>query len=268
MRVILIAVVALLLIIGAIIIGLVSYNNTQQGYTNATATARANANATATANANATATANANATATANANATATANANATATALVTSHYPPFTTLAFSDALTSGNINSGWSSATQCQATSTGYQVSIARAGFLEECFNLSNNYTDFAYQVNMTITQGDCGGLVFRAQDNQNFYTYIICQNGQFNAILFVKNANAGSTKVANSSAIHTGLNQTNTLAVVVQGDTSNLYVNGQHVDSFTDTTFTHGGIGVLASDNTAPTAVNYTNAVVWTAS
>ena len=58
------------------------------------------------------------------------------------------------------------------------------------------------------------------------------------------------------------------NMVAVVVQGDTFNFYVNGQNIYSVRDTTFTHGAVGVVANDNTSPTTVDYTNALVWTAS
>jgi hypothetical protein len=254
MRVILIAAIALVLVLGGIAFGFISYNNAQQSNANATATA-----------ANSTATARANQTATAHAIETATANANATATALVTSQYPPFTTLALNDPL-NANSASGWNTVSACQFTPTGYQVSISQTGYYEACFAANTNFTDFAYQVNMTINQGDCGGLVVRAVDNQNYYTFDVCQNGQYNFNLYVKNANAGSTKSTASSAIKTGLKQVNTLAVVVQGDTYNLYVNGQHVNTFTDSTFTHGFIGVLSYDVTSPTVVDYDHALVWT--
>lgn len=266
-RSILLAVVALIVIIAAASGFFVIHNN-QVAQQNANATATANAAGTA--NAHATATANANATGTALANATATAlaNANATATAQTTSQYSPFTILALNDPLTSSSSASGWASASQCQFSATGYQVSIAQAGYNEDCFATATNFTDFAYQVTMTITKGDCGGLIFRAVDTQNFYIFEVCQNGQFNSLLYVKNANTASTKVANSTAIHTGINQVNLLAVVVQGNTFNFYANSQHIDTVTDSTFTHGSIGVMANDQSTPTAVTYANALVWTAS
>ena len=268
MQIIILATIVIILIIGGLGGFFVIHNN-QVAQQNADATATASAHAAATAHANATATANANATGTAIANATATAiaNANATATAIATSHYPPFTILALNDPL-STNSASGWNEVSECQFTSAGYQVSIAQAGYYQECLATSTNFSDFAYQVTMTIAQGDCGGLVFRAVDAQNYYILYVCQNGQYQSARYVKNVNTGSTSLTTSSAIHTGLHQVNTVAVVVQGDTFNFYVNGQHIYSVTDTTFTHGAVGVVANDNTSPTTVDYTNALVWTAS
>ena len=271
-QIILIAAIVLVLIIGGLSSFFVIHNN-QVAQQNANATATANANATGTAqalaNATGTAVANANATATAIANATATAiaHANATATAMTMSQYPPFSILALNDSLTSTSA-SGWSTGTQCQFMSTGYQVSIARTGFDQGCLATSTNFGDFAYQVTMTIVQGDCGGLIFRAVNAQNYYAFLVCQNGKYIAALFVNTAVEKSPPAATSSAIHTGLQQVNTLAVVLQGNTFNLYVNGQRVDTFPDSTFTHGAVGVLAADINSPTAVDYTNALVWTAS
>ena len=39
-----------------------------------------------------------------------------------------------------------------------------------------------------MTIAQGDCGGLVFRAVDAQNYYILYVCQNGQYQSARYVK--------------------------------------------------------------------------------
>ena len=265
MRSILLALIAFIVIVAAASSFFVIHNN--QVAQQQAATATANANATTFARDTATANANATGTAIANATGTAIANANATATALATSHFPPFTNVALNDALTS-NSGSNWNQGTACQFTSAGYQTSIAQAGFFEKCFAGSTDFNNFAFQVTMTITKGDCGGLMFRAVDNQNFYAFYVCANGAFNAVLYVKGADAGSTKVATSSAIHSGLNQSNTLAVVVQGNTYNLYANGQNIDSFTDSTFTHGSIGVMAVDISSPTVVVYANALVWTGS
>ncbi len=93
-------------------------------------------------------TANSRATAQANSNASATAAISASATAVSNSLYRPFTKLALSDPLTSSN--SQWNSASGCQFTSGGYQVS-AQAGFFQWCLN-AHRFGELAYQVTMTI--------------------------------------------------------------------------------------------------------------------
>ncbi len=258
-RTIILAVIALVIILGGVGAFFVVHNNqVAQQNINATATAQANTHALATA--------------TANANVTATAAVNATATAVVTSHYPPFTNLALYDSLTSSN--SQWDSGSQCQFTSAGYQVSIARSGFFQWCLN-TKQLGDLAYQATMNIQQGDCGGLIFRYVDSNDFYLFEVCQDGTYNVGDFVSGKATYLYPNANksSSAIHQGANQSNVIAVSVQGDTVNMFVNGQSIDTATSTTLTsstfkQGQIGLLADDTADPTSVTYTNVLVWTAS
>jgi hypothetical protein len=65
--------------------------------------------------------------------------------------------------------------------------------------------------------------------------------------------------------SFFHTGPNETNLLAVVVQNGTITLYVNGQEVTSIGDTTYTHGAIGVFAGTNSNGADVEFSNVRVW---
>ena len=261
-RAVVLAVIALAIILAGLG-GFFIYHNNQvqvaQNNTNATATARTQAN-------------NTNATATASVQAQATQNVSLTATAMVTSHYPPFTNLAFSDPFTSSS-DSQWDASSACKPGSNGYQVSVAQVGTFQWCRKLSSTYSDFAFQVNMTIQSGDGGGMVFRAVDNNNFYVMMVCADGTYDAGLF-KNGNSNwatpVTQRSSSPAIHQGSGQQNIVAIVVQGNTFNLYVNGfsKIVDTFTDSsnTFSQGSIALLANDFTNPTSVVYTNAVVWT--
>jgi serine/threonine protein kinase len=259
---IVLALVALLVIVGAVGGFLIRNNQIAQDNTNATATSQSQTQALA----------RTHATATANARASATASANLTATAVVTSHFPPFTNLAFHDALTTDNAQ--WPSSSICQFSSSGYQISIAQAGTFESCSpTTATKYTDFAFQVTMTIKSGDCGGLLFRVVDKNNFYIVLICSDGTYDLGDFLNNKPSWATDLAkrsSSSTIRQGTGQQNVVAIVAQGSTFNLYVNDltKVTDSLTDNanTFTQGSIGLLASDFANPTSVLYTDALVWT--
>ncbi len=204
------------------------------------------------------------------AQAQATLNANAMATALVTSHFLPFTKVAFTDPLTSSS-DSKWSAKSACKASSTGYQVSVAQVGYYQPCPQLSLTFNDFAFQVNKAIQSGDCGGIIFREVDAKNFYMVLVCSDGTYDFGRF-QNGNPlwtyNLSHSQTSSAIHQGTGQQNVIAVVVQGNTFNLYVNDltNHIKTFTDNTFSQGSIALVANDSTNPTSVVYTNAVVWT--
>ncbi len=122
-----------------------------------------------------------------------------------------------------------------------------------------------------MTIQQGDCGGLVFRAVDPNNYRMFEICQDGTYNEAVVSNGTLAwASSQNSYSTAIHRGLKQANVLTIVVQGNAFNLYINGSGspVAVFTSSTLSQGAIGVLADDQTNPTSVVYTHALVWTAS
>ncbi len=262
-RRILLAVIALVIILAAVGTFLLINHNNQVAQQNANATATVQ-----TSHNQATATALAQQ----NATATAIANANATATAVVTSHYPPFTNVALFDTLTSPT--SAWNSSSTCQFGSSGYMVSIQQAHTLQYCVNNSGQFGQIAYQVTMTVQQGDCGGLVFRHVDANNFYFMDVCQDGSYDVGDFVNGTeNLRYNNTQPSSAIIQGTGKQNVIAITVQGDTVNVFINGHSVDTVTSqalTTsfFSQGEIGLLADNLGNPTAVSYTNALVWTAS
>ncbi len=161
-RSIVLAVIALVIILAGVGSFFIYHNNqVAQENSNATATVQTSHN-----NATATVLAQQNATA------TAVANIHLTATAIATSPYAPFTNVRLNDPLTASS-DSQWSSASACQATTNGYQVSIAQVNVFEYCSYLTGTFGDSAYQVTMNIQQGDCGGLIFRYVDNNNFFFF-----------------------------------------------------------------------------------------------
>ena len=240
--------------------------------------ASSNANATATTQANSTATiVAANATGIAEANAIATQNAtNATATATVYQNlYNQSTsgTPALSDPLSDNSNGNGWNVGTNnsggsCQFAGGAYHISQTRTNYFWSC-TTSGNFSDFAYQVQMQIIKGDDGGVAFRVNiTNNTFYGYVFAvgQNGSYQLFVCPPNTTScNSLSSSSSSAINQGLNQTNLVTVIVKGNTITLYVNQQEIESMTDSTFSHGQIGVIAEDNSNATEVVYSNAKVW---
>ena len=68
-----------------------------------------------------------------------------------------------------------------------------------------------------------------------------------------------------ASTSSIHTGLGQTNLIAVAVNNDILNLYVNHQLINTQQDSTFSSGQIAVVAESVNSPTEVVFRIARVW---
>lgn len=215
---------------------------------------------------------NATNTATAPVNATATASAAATATIVVKypDPYSPPGMLALNDPLSDNSQGYGWGEFTTnsiggaCQFTGGAYHVSQSKAGFEVSCKASTTNFSNFAFEVQMRIIQGDCGGLIFRydTTNDKNFYQFRVCQDG----IYVLSNSYSITLARNSSSAIYTGLNQSNLIAVVANGSTLDLYVNNQRIDSVSDSSYSQGEIGVAAIYITGPTEVVYSNAKVWT--
>ncbi len=134
-----------------------------------------------------------------------------------------------------------------------------------------SPDFSNFAFEVEMTIIKGDIGGIGFRFGNTLHTkYEFYVAQNGTVE--LFVAQGTATTKTLVEpvvSPAVHQGLNQTNIIAVVAQGNTITLYANRQQIASVTDNTYSHGQIGLYASSYATaghPTEVVYSNARVWT--
>ena len=251
---------------------------TATGQANALSTARASGAATAQANTLATAQANgvasAQITATAAAIATAQANANATASASHTSDpYPPYTgTLALSDPLSSNNQGNGWdeyaNNVSACSFTGGAYQVKETKNQYYADCFS-TPYFGNFAYQVQMQIAQGDCGGIIFRADASHAlFYFFRVCQDGSYALLRYVDNTNTNAVMLGegNSNAIQTGPGATNIIAAVANSDQISLYANNQYIASAVDNNYSVGHIALFAQSEGNTTDVNFSNLMVWT--
>jgi eukaryotic-like serine/threonine-protein kinase len=219
-------------------------------------------------------------------NATATQenlNTGLTATAQVTTSafasnldpYPPTGVLAFADPLnnssTSHWVEDSNSYGGACHIKDGAYYVSQANNNHIENCLE-GLNYGNFAFEVQMKMLQGDCGGIIFHADDqsrNSNFYLFDVCENGGYDLFNYMTSNGQNSKSLASgaSSAMQVGYDQPNLLAVVVHGSTIDLYVNHVHIHSVHDSTHNYGLLGLVAvSYANYATSVAYNYARVWT--
>ncbi len=250
----------------------------------ATATAQDNTFRTETAQAQATVVANTGATATAVVNATATvvAEKNATATTIASgaNPYPPYSgSLVLSDPLSGNNqghqwqVNSDGATGNSCQFVNGAYHVVDAQ-NFSGACFATATNFSNFTYQVDMTFVRAgqsfDGGGIAIRSSGN-NYYFFEIFESGRYTFAACAGNDCSHAVAEGLSQGIpsfHTGLNRSNTIAIVANGNSFELYVNGERVAgpvSDATNTSSHGMIGVYGEATDATTEVVYRNAKVW---
>lgn len=208
------------------------------------------------------------------ATATAQAHIMATATAENSNPYPPGGgTLALNDSLrdnSSLNFGEASISGITCQFTKGAYHVATTGQS-TALCVAPATDFSNFVYEVQMTIIKGDAGGVFFRADWNsKKLYFFYVSVAGTYGLILYTDSSHTKSlTNAALSAAIHRGLNQTNLIAVGANGNTITLYINHQLIDSVNDSTYSHGQIGLGATafvNSVDPTEVAYNNAKVWT--
>ena len=258
-RVILLIGLALLLVVAGV--GLVSMVRSNQIATNsaiATATSQANIAATPTTPAHAGATVNASNTTIADPSSPQVLYNQATAGNPIL------------DDQLNGQSADNWDEYTQagvsCTFTGNAYHVIMQQTDYVTLCFAHATNFSNFAFQVQMTIIKGDGGGLIFRANKSSS-YRFRVSQDGTYDLISIDANNNIGRpTGSESSSAIKTGLNQPNLLTVVARGSHIYLYVNKQYLTDVSDSISSSGMIGLFAVDFGNQTEVAYTNAQVWT--
>ena len=136
-------------------------------------------------------------------------------------------------------------------------------------CLAQATTFGDLAYQVQMTIVQGEMGGIVFRADSSQTkYYTFFIDRSGHYTLIASVDRTTVNDRTLSEgtSASIKTGLNQANLLTVIAQGRSISLYINRQFIASASDSTYRDGHIGVFGGNQSqAPADVIFSQVQVW---
>jgi len=116
-------------------------------------------------------------------------------------------------------------------------------------------SFTDVRIEVQATKQAGSTDnndfGLICRYQDESNYYYFIISSDGYY-GIGKVKDGVQNLIDMADNNMLPTDTitvgDATNTIRADCVGSTLTLYVNGQQVDSKTDTDFTEGNVGLMA--------------------
>lgn len=202
---------------------------------------------------------------------TATSTVSPTNTAVPDNYTSPGGTISMNDSLQ--QPDSQWSNMSftsldgQCQFANASYQVTATNPNYFIYCPD-HTPFINFVFEVQMTITQGDCGGVVFRDTKGILGYSYLfeVCQDGTYSLALFHNNDNPQALIPSQpSTAIHKGHFQINTIAVVANGPQLTLYVNYQNVGQKSDNTYNGGEVGVVAYPVSQSTGVIYQDAKVW---
>lgn len=244
-----IALIALMFLLAAVVVGSGSYllashflrGNSAQGNPNATATALAKH---------------------------AAANAAATATAIATANpYAPKTgTLVLNDPLQDNSKDYKWDEALmnngstvfRCSFANAAYHITADNSGALicnPEAPALT--LSDVAFEVKVTIIKGSEAGVVVRFDQVKGLgYLFSIDTNGNYTistANFVTTDASQRYTVLRHGSngRIKQGLNQTNLVAIVANKSSISVYVNGSFIDTTQDASLANGQIGIYGSSD-----------------
>ncbi len=110
--------------------------------------------------------------------------------------------------------------------------------------------FGDFVLDVDATQVAGpndNTYGVIFRYQDDRNFYRLDISGDGYFAVLKRKDGAWSKLQDYATTPAVKQG-NMTNHLQVIAKGNQFTFNVNGQIVKTFSDNDFPNGNVGVTA--------------------
>jgi hypothetical protein len=142
-------------------------------------------------------------------------------------------------------------------------------SGRLLSCSAQATNYSNLAFQVEITVISGHSGGLVIRSDSVGSGYHFRISTDGTYIFKKYFVDNNNTAIETAlvsgNTPAITQGTNQPNTLAIVARGSTFYLYINQQYVNQVTDNTYKSGRVGVFVDSDAGGAKSQFRNAVVW---
>jgi hypothetical protein len=157
---------------------------------------------------------------------------------------------------------------TGCAFKDSAYHVSEAQQGFLQPCIAENTSFSNFVYQVQVTLDQGNQAqfGLVFQVDStNQSYYFFYIGSDGSYALDVYTSSGQVNNLAKGISPAITTGLGQSNQLSVLAKNGSYDLYANGQYLTTVTDASLSSGKIGLAVVDQNTPVDAEFSNVQVW---
>lgn len=159
-----------------------------------------------------------------------------------------------------------WHHGDSCSFHDGAYHIKSVEKSYYSWCIAEMPVFHNFAFQVKMTVTAGDGGGLVFRSEGKSgNYYYFHVAQDGSFGFAIFAVPGGEKDVLTGTSTNINTGIGQTNLLSVIVRGSNIAMFVNREPVAETQDTAYSSGQVGVVADEDSDTTDVAYSDAQVW---
>ena len=196
----------------------------------------------------------------------------ATATAVADANpnpYPPYNgNLVIIDPLKGNSQALNWSVGTnelgaKCRFIDGAYQVTQPHVGFFHPCVAQSTNFSNFVFEVQMTLISGNYAGIIFRDNAaNSTSYLFRVDQAGHFALLLY--NTNQSKALLEGETPI-IRLKQSHLMAVVANNAEISLYLDRRLLGNVTDATYSRGQIGVFVGNSGNSAVGEFRDARAW---
>lgn len=134
----------------------------------------------------------------------------------------------------------------------------------------LDTNYADFYLEVDTAHVAGPVDnllGVVFRMEDAENFYLFMISSDGAYSLGKYVADKWFSLVAWESTDAIETGAGGENRLGLLAADNEMALYINNEELTRVQDDSFAAGQIALLAGTNDeAGVEVAFDNVWLWT--
>ena len=171
----------------------------------------------------------------------------------------------------------GWAAFPASQWSVSDGSLNVAGNGSDQIRYALySDDFTNATIQVDARQTNGVSStwypayGIIVRSDESANsFYEFDIAADGQYSIAIFENGAWFDLVEWTQSDFIATEPTQWNTLKVECSGSTFKFHINGNLVETITDTAYSSGKVGVVAwegDDPESPIEVQFDNISIWT--
>jgi hypothetical protein len=156
----------------------------------------------------------------------------------------------------------------QCLFQNGAFHVLVSNPDHYFFCPSIYTNQGSFAFQVQITLVQGDYAGITLCTNVATNALYYLRFNRFESYDLFLYKDihgADALQLAHGDTASLNGGLGANNVLTVIDQRGHYFTYFNRQFVTQLTNTFLTSGNIGLVAGNDGLTTDAAFSNAKIW---
>ncbi len=128
--------------------------------------------------------------------------------------------------------------------------TSIGNGTTTDSTPQIPREWTDYDLKVNLRSMNNNSIGMMFRYQDDRNYYRFVWNQKSKFRRLEKIEN---GRSTVLASDTVGYVKGRTYQAQIIAQGATFRVFIDGAQIFSVVDSSFAEGTVALYASNNQA---------------